>query len=78
MGVCGTTTRVQASGRTLNKATFYFCCKMSFAAPAPGGLRLVVPHPSVLGVLKLTGVDRLLPVCPSLEAALAAGRGRQL
>jgi hypothetical protein len=46
----GTTTRVHASGWALNKAAFYLCCKMSFAAPAPGELRLVVPHPSVLGV----------------------------
>jgi hypothetical protein len=36
-------------------------------------LRLVVSHPSVLQVLKLVGLDRLLPVYPSLGAALTDG-----
>ncbi len=38
-------------------------------------LRLVVPHASVLGVLKVAGVDRLLVIYPSLDGALAAGPG---
>jgi anti-anti-sigma factor len=36
-------------------------------------LRLVVPHDRVLGVLKVTGLDRLLLVYRSLAAALAGG-----
>jgi anti-sigma B factor antagonist len=38
-------------------------------------LRLAVPHAGVLDVLKVTGVDRLLVIYPSLDAALAAGPG---
>jgi anti-sigma B factor antagonist len=38
-------------------------------------LRLAVPHTGVLDVLKVTGVDRLLVIYPSLDAALAAGPG---
>jgi anti-sigma B factor antagonist len=38
-------------------------------------LRLVVPHDQVLGVLKVTAVDRLLVIYPGLDAALAAGPG---
>ncbi len=45
------------------------------AAAHGAQLRLVVPHPNVLGVLKLTGLDGLLPVYPSLDAALSAGEG---
>jgi hypothetical protein len=37
----------------------------------------VVPHPSALGVLKLTGLDGLLSGCPSLDAAPSAGPGQQ-
>jgi anti-sigma B factor antagonist len=43
------------------------------AAAHHAQLRLVVSHPSVLQVLKLTGLDRLLPVYPSLGAALTDG-----
>jgi anti-sigma B factor antagonist len=43
------------------------------AAARRGQLRLVVPQAQVLGVLTVTGVDRLLAVYPSLDAALAAG-----
>ena len=43
------------------------------AAAHHAQLRLVVPHHQVLGVLQVTGVDRLLAVYPSLDAALAAG-----
>jgi anti-sigma B factor antagonist len=43
------------------------------AAAHHAQLRLVVPHARVLSVLKLTGIDRLLPVYPSLDAALSAG-----
>ncbi len=46
------------------------------AAAHGAQLRLVVPHPNVLGVLKLTGLDGLLPVYPSLDAALSAGPGQ--
>jgi anti-anti-sigma regulatory factor len=43
------------------------------AAAHHAQLRLVVSHPSVLQVLKLAGLDRLLPVYPSLGAALTDG-----
>jgi anti-sigma B factor antagonist len=43
------------------------------AAAHHAQLRLAVPHPHVLDVLKVTGIDRLLAVYPSLDAALAAG-----
>ncbi len=43
------------------------------AADCHAQLRLVVSHPSVLQVLKLVGLDRLLPVYPSLGAALTDG-----
>jgi anti-sigma B factor antagonist len=43
------------------------------AADCHAQLRLVVSHPSVLQVLKLAGLDRLLPVYPSLGAALTDG-----
>ncbi|QFR01857.1 anti-sigma factor antagonist [Streptomyces phaeolivaceus] len=36
-----------------------------------GELRLVCTHPLTLRVLKVTGLARLLPPAPSLEAALA-------
>jgi anti-sigma B factor antagonist len=42
------------------------------AAAHHAQLRLVVPHDQVLGVLTVTGVDRLLVIYPSLDAALAA------
>ncbi len=42
------------------------------AAAHQAQLRLAVPHDHVLEVLKVTGVDRLLAVYPSLDAALAA------
>lgn len=42
------------------------------AAAHRAQLRLVVPHDQVLGVLKVTGVDHMLAVYPSLDAALAA------
>ena len=38
-------------------------------------LRLAVPHAGVLDVLKVVGLDRLLVIYPSLDAALAAGAG---
>jgi anti-anti-sigma factor len=44
-----------------------------FAADCHAQLRLVVSHPSVLQVLRLAGLDRLLPVYPSLGAALTDG-----
>lgn len=37
------------------------------------GLRLVVSAPVVRRVLGINGLDRLIPVYPSLEAATAAG-----
>jgi anti-anti-sigma regulatory factor len=43
------------------------------AAAHHAQLRLAVPHTSVLQVLKLTGLDRLLPVYPSLAAAMTGG-----
>jgi len=43
------------------------------AAAHQAQLRLVVSHPSVLQVLTLAGLDRLLPVYPSLGAALTDG-----
>ena len=43
------------------------------AAAHHAQLRLVVPHDHVLGVLTVTGIDRLLAVYPNLDAALAAG-----
>jgi len=43
------------------------------AAAHQAQLRLAVPHDQVLGVLTVTGIDRLLAVYPSLDAALAAG-----
>ena len=42
------------------------------AAAQHAQLRLAAPHDHVLDVLKVTGVDRLLAVYPSLDAALAA------
>ena len=42
------------------------------AAAHHAQLRLAVPHDQVQDVLKVTGVDRLLAVYPSLDAALAA------
>ena len=36
-------------------------------------LRLVVTAPVVRRALSLTGLDRMVPACPSLEAAVAAG-----
>ncbi len=43
------------------------------AADCHAQLCLVVSHPSVLQVLRLAGLDRLLPVYPSLGAALTDG-----
>ncbi len=43
------------------------------AAACHAQLRLVVSYASVLQVLKLAGLDRLLPVYPSLGAALTDG-----
>jgi anti-anti-sigma factor len=43
------------------------------AAAHHAQLRLVVPHHQALGVRQVTGIDRLLAVYPSLDAALAAG-----
>jgi anti-sigma B factor antagonist len=43
------------------------------AAARHAQLRLVVSHPSVLQVLKLAGLDRVLPVYSSLGAALTDG-----
>ena len=42
------------------------------AAAHHAQLRLAVPHDQVRDVLKVTGVDRLLAIYPSLDAALAA------
>jgi len=42
------------------------------AAAAGTQLRLVVPAPIVRRVLSINGLDRLIPVYPSLEAAVAA------
>jgi anti-anti-sigma factor len=42
------------------------------AAAHHAQLRLAVPHDQVRDVLKVTGVDRLLAVYPSLDAAHAA------
>jgi anti-sigma B factor antagonist len=42
------------------------------AAAHHAQLRLAVPHDQVLDVLNVTGVDRLLAVYASLDAALAA------
>ena len=45
--------------------------------PAGGGrgtqLRLVVPAPLVRRVLSIEGLDRLVPIYPLLDAAIAAG-----
>jgi hypothetical protein len=46
---------------------------MHCAAAHHAQLRLVVPHHQALGVRQVTGIDRLLAVYPSLDAALAAG-----
>lgn len=43
------------------------------AAARHAQLRLVVSHPGVLQVLRLAGLVRLLPVYPSLGAALTGG-----
>jgi anti-sigma B factor antagonist len=42
------------------------------AATHHAQLRVAVPHHHVLDVLKVTGVDRLLAIYPSLDAAQAA------
>lgn len=42
------------------------------AAAHHAQLRLAVPHDQVREILKVTGVDRLLAVYPSLNAAQAA------
>ena len=41
-------------------------------------LRLVVTAPIVRRVLAVSGLDRLIPVYPSLEAATAAGTAARL
>ena len=43
------------------------------AAAKGAEIRLLLPCPSVLRVLKMQGVDALLPVYHSMEAALAGG-----
>jgi anti-sigma B factor antagonist len=45
------------------------------AAAHHAQLRMVVPHPNVLRVLTVVGLDRMLPVYPTLDAALSAGPG---
>lgn len=40
-----------------------------------GHLRIVIGEPRVRGVLELTGIDRVLDVYDSLDAALGAGGG---
>jgi anti-sigma B factor antagonist len=40
------------------------------AAEAGAGLRVVVESPAVLRILRTTGVDQLLRIYPSLQAAL--------
>jgi anti-sigma B factor antagonist len=42
------------------------------AAASSADMRLVVTAPAVLRVFSITGVDRLIAVCPSVSAALAA------
>ncbi|GGV39226.1 anti-sigma factor antagonist [Streptomyces griseoflavus] len=39
-------------------------------ADGPGSLRLVCAHPLTLRMLRITGLSRLLPPWPTLEAAL--------
>ena len=41
------------------------------AAASGGGMRLVVSSPAVHRVLSITGVDRLMPIYPSVAASLA-------
>jgi anti-sigma B factor antagonist len=43
------------------------------AAANDAELRLVVPYAAVLRALKLVRMDRMLPIYPSLDAALAPG-----
>jgi anti-sigma B factor antagonist len=43
------------------------------ATASHAGIRLVVGFPAVQRVLSITGVDRLIPVYPSVAEALAAG-----
>ncbi len=43
---------------------------------ADGRLRLVCVHPLTLRMLRLTGLTRLLPPWPSLDAALTASESR--
>jgi anti-sigma B factor antagonist len=45
------------------------------AAAHNAQLRLVVPHPNVLGVPTVVGLDRMLRVYPTLDAALSAAPG---
>ena len=45
------------------------------AAAHNAQLRLVVPYPNVLQVLTVVGLDRMLPVYPTLDAALSAAPG---
>jgi hypothetical protein len=40
-------------------------------------LRLVLTNPIVQRVLSVNGLDRLIPIYPSLDAAVAAGTKRQ-
>ncbi|MGH3186515.1 MAG: STAS domain-containing protein [Streptosporangiaceae bacterium] len=63
-------TGVSALVRTFKRAT-----------ASGGGMRLVVDSPAVQRVLGITGVDRLMPIFPSVAASLAtphdqAGPGR--
>jgi len=44
------------------------------AAASGAEIRLLLPRPNVLRVLKMQGVDAVLPVYHSLEAALAGAR----
>jgi anti-sigma B factor antagonist len=45
------------------------------AAAHNAQLRLVVPHPNVLGVPTVVGLDRMLRVYPTLDAARARAGG---
>ena len=53
--------------------TMLICAKKR-AAASGAGIRLLLPRPNVLRVLKMQGVDAVLPVYHSLEAALAGAR----
>ena len=46
------------------------------AAASGSVMRLVVSTPAVQRVLSITGVDRLVGVCPSVAASLAGPNGQ--